>query len=80
MSLFAFDPEQEQQLNDIDEYIREQCGDDLTVGFNRSDWIMPLQAGEAIVVHSRFWNIKGRSGNFILLHNPLAKNVYDSGS
>lgn len=64
MSHFAFDPELEQQLNDIDEFIRAQCGDDLTVGFNQSEWLLPSQTGET-PAQSSSWNIRGRSGNFI---------------
>lgn len=66
MSLFAFDPELEQQLNDIDEFIRAQCGDDLTAGFNQSEWLLPSQTGEA-PVQSSFWNVKGRSEIFFML-------------
>ena len=64
MSLFAFDPELEQKLNDIDEFIRSQCGDDLTDGFNQSEWLLPSQAGETPLQQSS-WNVKGRSGNFV---------------
>lgn len=68
MSQFPFDPELEQQLNDIDEFIRAQCGDDLTAGFNQSEWLLPSQAGEAPVESlSSSWNIRGRSENFILI-------------
>lgn len=68
MSQFPFDPELEQQLNDIDDFIRAQCGDDLTAGFNQSEWLLPSQAGEAPVQSlSSSWNIRGRSGNFILI-------------
>ena len=49
MSLFAFDPELEQQLNDIDEFIREECGNDLFFGFNQSEWLWPPQSGPAEV-------------------------------
>ncbi|XP_078376349.1 uncharacterized protein LOC144659724 [Oculina patagonica] len=57
MSQFAFDPDLEQQLNDIDEFIRAQCGDDLTVGFNQSEWLLPSQTGEA-PAQSSSWNIR----------------------
>lgn len=59
MSQFAFDPELEQQLNDIDEFIRAQCGDDITVGFNQSEWLLPSQTGEAPVqTMSSSWNVR----------------------
>jgi len=68
MSLFAFDPELEQQLNDIDEFIREECGDDLSAGLNQSEWFLLSQSEKA---PSQFnfssWNVTGRSGNFILI-------------
>lgn len=74
MSQFPFDPELEQQLNDIDEFIRAQCGDDLTAGFNQSEWLLPSQAGEAPVQSlSSSWNIRGRSGNFILQYYTQAE-------
>ncbi|CAH3021667.1 unnamed protein product [Porites evermanni] len=47
MSLYAFDPELEQKLNDIDEFIRSQCGDELAEGFDQSEWLLPSNAGEA---------------------------------
>jgi len=59
MSQFAFDPELEQQLNDIDEFIRAQCGDDLSVGFNQSEWLLPSQTGEAPAqTMSSSWNVR----------------------
>ena len=57
MSLFAFDPELEQKLNDIDEFIKAQCGD-LSGGFDQSEWLLPSQAGEA-PVHASCCNVKG---------------------
>lgn len=72
MSLFAFDPELEQKLNDIDEFIRSQCGDDLTDGFDQSEWLLPSQAGDAPLQHSS-WNVKGRSGNLVHIRH-LRKN------
>lgn len=66
MSQFAFVPELELQLSDIDEFIRAQSGDDLTVGFSQSEWLFPSQTGEASVQSmSSSWNVRGRSGNFI---------------
>lgn len=57
MSFFAFDPELEQKLNDIDEFIKTQCGD-LTSGFDQSEWLLPSQAGEA-PMHASSCNLKG---------------------
>lgn len=57
MSLFALDPELEQQLNDIDEFIRAQYGDDLSAGFNQSEWLLPSQTGEA-PMQTSFWNVR----------------------
>lgn len=75
MSQFAFDPELEQQLNDIDEFIRAQCGDDITVGFNQSEWLLPSQTGEAPVqTMSSSWNVRGRSGNFFLIRHKRNEN------
>ena len=37
MNLFAFDPELEQQLNNIDELTWEACGNDLFFGLNQSE-------------------------------------------
>lgn len=74
MSQFAFDPELEQQLNDIDEFIRAQCGDDITVGFNQSEWLLPSQTGEAPVqTMSSSWNVRGRSGISFLLDTSGTK-------
>lgn len=56
MSFFAFDPELEQKLNDIDEFIKTQCGD-LTSGFDQSEWLLPSQAGEA-PMHASSCNLK----------------------
>ena len=68
MSLFAFDPELEQQLNDIDELIREECGDDLFFGLNQSEWLLLSQSGKATPqLTFSSWNVTGRSGNFILV-------------
>lgn len=63
MSLFALDPELEQQLNDIDEFIRAQYGDDLSAGFNQSEWLLPSQTGEA-PMQTSFWNVRGTSEFF----------------
>ncbi|XP_068694132.1 uncharacterized protein [Montipora foliosa] len=59
MSLFAFDPELEQKLNDIDEFIKAQCGD-LSGGFDQSEWLLPSQAGDA-PVHASSCNVKAES-------------------
>lgn len=59
MSLFAFDPELEQKLNDIDDFIRSQCGD-LTAGFDQSEWLLPSQVGEA-PVQSSSWTVKAET-------------------
>lgn len=70
MSFFAFDPELEQQLNDIDEFIREQCGDALSVEFNQSRWLLPLKTEEAPAQSMpSSWIVKGRSGNFIFIRH-----------
>lgn len=66
MSLYAFDPELEQKLNDIDEFIRSQCGDELAEGFDQSEWLLPSNAGEAPPQPSSC-NVKGTSGNFVLI-------------
>jgi len=47
MSLFTFDPELEQQLNDIDEFIKEEGGEDLSAGLNQSEWFLLSQSGKA---------------------------------
>jgi len=68
MSLFAFDPELEQQLNDIDEFIREECGIDLSAGLNQSEWSLLSQSGKAPPQYTfSSWSFTGRSGNFILI-------------
>lgn len=54
MSLFTFDPELNQQLNDIDEFIREQCGGDLVgTESNNNGWFFSAQIGQATVGRSR---------------------------
>lgn len=67
MSLFTFDPELEQRLNDIDEFIREECEDDLFLGLNQSELLLLSQSGKG---PSQFtfnsWNVAGRSGIVIL--------------
>ena len=66
MSLFAFDPELEQKLNDIDEFIRSQCGEELTDGFDQSEWILPSQTAGEVPPPSSSWNIKGRSESLFI--------------
>ena len=62
MGSFAFDPELEQQLNDIDEYIREQCGDDLYFEFDQSRWFLSIKTEEAPDQSmSSSWIVKGRA-------------------
>ena len=68
MSFFAFDPELEQQLNDIDEFIREQCGDNFSVEFNQSRWLLPAKSEEASAQSmSCSWIVEGKSGQCIFI-------------
>ena len=74
MSFFAFDPELEQKLNDIDEFIKSQCGEELTAGFDQSEWLLPSQAGEAPTQLS-YWNVKGSCQNFVHIRHLRRKDV-----
>lgn len=68
MSLFAFDPELEQQLNDIDEFIREECGNDLSFGLNQSESLLLSESGKAPPqLNFSSWEVTGRSSDFILV-------------
>ena len=72
MSFFAFDPELEQKLNDIDEFIKSQCGEELMAGFDQSEWLLPSQAGEAPTQLS-YWNVKGSYQNFVHIRHHLRR-------
>ena len=50
-----------------DDFIREECGNDLLWGLNESEWLLFSQSGKAPPQFTfSSWDVTGRSGDFIL--------------
>lgn len=52
MSLSFIDPELDRKLNDIDEFIMEQGGNDVAVEYNNTNRILTAQIREALLGRS----------------------------